>query len=54
MKSKEMVQAVESAAKAAQTQDEEQCIEIFLNWYNKRFKTDLSYHRAEKVFPEIY
>jgi hypothetical protein len=34
-------------------QDEKKCIEIFLNWHNRRFKTHLNYQRAEDVFPEI-
>lgn len=33
--------------------DEQQCIQAFLNWYNKRFKTSFSYQRAENVFSDI-
>ena len=37
----------------ANEQDEQQCIQAFLNWYNNRFKTSFSYQRAEDVLPEI-
>lgn len=33
--------------------DERQCIETFLKWCKRQFKTSFSYQRAEEVFPEI-
>ena len=33
--------------------DEQQCMQTFLNWYNKQLKAIFSYQRAEYVFPEI-
>jgi hypothetical protein len=50
---KEVEQRMEHVEESAKAQDEEQCIETFLNWHNRRFKTNLSYKRAEKEFPEI-
>lgn len=44
---------MEHVGESAKAQDEEQCIKTFLNWHNRRFKTNLGYKRAEKEFPEI-
>lgn len=53
MVSKETGQRIEQVEESANEWDEQQCIQTFLNWYNKRFKTSFSYYRAEGVFPKI-
>lgn len=44
---------MENAKESEKEQEERECMETFLNWYNRRLKTSFSYQRAEDVFPEI-